>query len=72
MSEFGNGGFRERLMFAGLQVAKAWQMLNGGNIGHLTTEQYMDLCRDAGYTEQAAQKAGTMWANKRLDVEQPI
>lgn len=44
-------------------------MLNGGKIGHLNTEQYMQLCRDAGYDEGSVQKAGTAWANKILDAK---
>jgi hypothetical protein len=36
-------------------------------VGNLKSEAYMDLCRDAGYSEDAVQKAGNMWANKRLD-----
>lgn len=42
-------------------------MLHSTEIGHLNTEQYMQLCRDAGYGEDAVQKAGTQWCNQRLD-----
>lgn len=67
MSEFGSGAFRENLLFAGLQIAKAWEMLNSGTIGHLDTKAYMQLCRAAGLSEEVVQKAGTDWANRRLD-----
>lgn len=67
MSEFGNGTFREELLFGGLQTFKAWEMLNSNGVGSLNTESYMQLCRDAGYSEDAVQKAGTAWANRRLD-----
>ncbi len=68
MSEFGKGAFREETLFAGLHIAKAWEMLHDPKVtGSLNTDQYMSLCRDAGYGEEAVQKAGTMWANKRLD-----
>lgn len=70
MNEFGTGAFREELSFAGLQVAKAWEMLHDPKVsGNLKTEQYMQLCRDAGYGEDAVQKAGTAWMNKRLDLD---
>ena len=69
MTEFGRGAFWEELSFAGLRIAKAWEMLNGGKIGHLNVEQYMQLCRDAGYDEGSVQKAGTAWANKILDAK---
>jgi len=69
VTEFGRGAFWEELLFAGLRIAKAWEMLNGGKIGHLNAEQYMHLCRDAGYEEVAVQKAGTAWANKILDAK---
>lgn len=68
MSEFGSGAFREELLFAGLKTAQAWEMLHDGEVvKHLKTEAYMQLCRDAGYSEDAVQKAGNSWANKRLD-----
>lgn len=35
--------------------------------GNLPTESYMNLCRQAGYGEDAVQQAATEWANKRLD-----
>ena len=55
-------------MFAGLNIAKAWEMLHDPTVcGKLNTEAYMNLCRDAGYGEDAVQKAGTAWKNKRLD-----
>lgn len=70
MSQVGSGTFREELLFAGLQVAKAWEMLHDPKVtGNLKTDSYMQLCRDAGYSEEVAQKAGTAWANKRLDAE---
>ena len=70
MSEFGVGKFREELLFAGLNVAKAWEMLHDPKvIGGLNTKAYMQLCRDAGYSEESVQKAGTDWYNKRLDAK---
>lgn len=37
-------------------------------VKHLNSQAFMALYRDAGYSEADAQKAGNMWANKRLDV----
>lgn len=55
-------------MFAGTKTAKAWAMLHDPTVAkNLKTEAYMNLCRDAGYREDAVQKAGTQWANMRLD-----
>lgn len=68
MSVYRRGAFYQELSFAGLGRAKAWEMLHDPKItGQLNTESYMQLCRDAGYSENAVQKAGNRWANKRLD-----
>jgi hypothetical protein len=69
VTEYGAGTFREELAFAGLKIVQAWELLNGGQIGHLEAEAYMNLCRDAGYGEDAVQKAGTAWANRKLDAK---
>lgn len=70
MTEFGEGAFREELLFDGLSVAKAWDMLHDPKIvGKMNAEAYMNLCRDAGYSEYAVQKAGTAWQNKILDAK---
>lgn len=37
--------------------------------GAMRAEDYLQLCRDAGYTEEEAQKAATERANKRMDKE---
>ena len=55
-------------MFAGLKIAKAWEMLHDPEIvKHMNTEGYMSLHRDAGYSEDEVQRAGNAWANMRLD-----
>lgn len=55
-------------MYSGLKLARAWAMLHDpGVVKHLDSEAYMALHRDAGYSETEAQKAGTAWANSRLD-----
>ncbi len=35
----------------------------------LDPNSYMQLHRDAGYTEEEVQKAGNAWANRALDNE---
>lgn len=36
-------------------------------VKHLNTLAYMQLCRDAGYSEADVQSAGNAWANSRMD-----
>lgn len=68
MTEFGRGAFFEELAFAGLKVAKAWDMLHDPEVTkHMKSADYMNLCRDAGYAEEEVQRAGNQWANMRLD-----
>lgn len=68
MTEFGSGEFRLNLMYSGLKLAKAWAMLHDPEVvKHLDTAAYMSLHRDAGYSEDSVQKAGNMWANRRMD-----
>ena len=68
MTEFGDGAFRDELLMVGLKIAKAWDMLHDPKVtGNMKTVPYMQLCRDAGYGEDAVQKAGNEWANMRLD-----
>lgn len=56
------------LMYSGIKLARAWDMLHDPEVvKHLNSGAYMALHRDAGYSEEDAQKAGNMWANKRLD-----
>lgn len=43
-------------------------MLHDPNVGgKLNAEQFLELCKDAGYSEEQAQKAATRRANQRLD-----
>lgn len=43
-------------------------MLHDPNVvKHMTTSSYMQLYRDAGYSEAEVQRAGNAWANARLD-----
>jgi len=55
-------------MFAGLKIAKAWSMLHDPQVvGNLDSKVYMELYRDAGYSEEQVQYAGNSWANMRID-----
>jgi hypothetical protein len=61
------------LMFDGLQIAMAWQMLHDPNVTqHLNADAYYDLCIKAGYTEEMSQKAARDWGNKRLAADVPV
>ena len=62
------GQFREDVAFEALNTAKAWDMLHDPEVTRdMRTTDFMDLCRRAGYGEDATQKAGKSWANGRLD-----
>lgn len=68
MNEFRRGAFFRELSLAGLRIAKAWEMLHQPEITrNMDTLSYVELCKDAGYSDEAAQRAGTRWANMRLD-----
>jgi hypothetical protein len=59
------------LLDQGLDIAKAWELMHDPQVaGNLDTEQYMELCKQAGYTEAETQKAGTRWAAARLERNQ--
>lgn len=52
----------------GLDTSQAWRLLNDPSVAEsIGTEAYMDLCRQAGYSEYQTQKAGCRWAAARLD-----
>lgn len=54
-------------------VKRAWQALNDPKIvGGLNTEQYLELCLAAGYSQEVSEKAACDWANKRLESGLPI
>ena len=56
------------MLFGALQTAKAWEMLHDPNVGgKLNADQFLELCKEAGYSEEQAQKAATRRANQRLD-----
>lgn len=68
MSEVGAGEFRRQLLYSGVKLARAWDMLHDHEVvKHLNAAAYMQLHRDAGYCEADVQRAGNIWANKRLD-----
>lgn len=51
-----------------LQTGRAYDMLHDPNVGgSLKSDDFLSLCRRAGYSEEAAQKAATERANQRLD-----
>jgi hypothetical protein len=67
------GAFAEEVLFDALSTAKAWEMLNDPKIvGPLNTEEYFDLCIDAGYSKESAGQAAKLWAQKRLAKDVPM
>ena len=61
--------FTEEVLFGALKTAKAWEMVNDPkSSGEFNSETFLELCREAGYSEDASQKAATIRANARMDV----
>lgn len=59
-------------MFECLETARAYSMLHDPQVApNLRAEQFLELAKRAGYSEDAAQKAATAHANRRLDQELP-
>jgi hypothetical protein len=55
-------------LLACLEQAKCWSAVHDPNIGGMMdAEEFLELCKAAGYSEEAAQKAATERANKRMD-----
>lgn len=51
----------------------AWHALQNPEVGgRMDPDQILDLCRRAGYTEEAAQKAASQRAEERLDSQVPL
>ena len=51
----------------GLNAAMAWGMLHNPEVAReLTTESYLELCKAAGYGEDASQRAAKEWGFKRI------
>ncbi len=62
------GQFAREVLDDGLAIQQAWRIMHDPEIAaNLDTEQYMRLCKEAGYTERQSQKAGTRWAAARLE-----
>jgi hypothetical protein len=61
--------FEESVLFAALEKeVSAWDILHDPKAsGELNAEQVLELCIQAGYGEEAAQKAAVRRANQRLD-----
>lgn len=59
-------------MFDLLSVAKAWERLHSPDISGMDTENYLQLCKDAGYSEEVSQKAACNWGLQRLRADLPV
>jgi hypothetical protein len=61
------------LLEDGMNIMQAWKMLNDPDVvGHLNTEEYYQLCLDAGYSKEASEKAAASWGLKRLRKDLPV
>ncbi len=65
------GAFAQLLMEDGLRAAMAWEMLHRPETRDLDTENYLGLCKAAGYTEGEAQHAAKQWAFNRQRANLP-
>lgn len=60
--------FTEDVLFGALRTAKAWEMVNDPKAtSEMDSEGLLELCKAAGYSEDASQKAATDRANARMD-----
>ncbi len=56
------------VLWDGMIQARAWDRLHTPNdSGTLDSEGLLNLAKEAGFTEEAAQKAATARANARMD-----
>jgi hypothetical protein len=55
-----------------LTQAKAWERLHDASYcGVLNAEELLELAKEAGYSEDEAQKMATIRANARMDKDLP-
>jgi hypothetical protein len=55
------------VMMDSVSVVRAFRMLHDPDyVGGMNTENYLELCKAAGYSEESSQKAASEWAVKRL------
>lgn len=49
-------------------MAKAWDMLHDPEVGgQMETDDFLELCVNAGFTQKEAKKAALKRANDRMD-----
>jgi hypothetical protein len=61
------GAFAMLLMEDGQKYINSWKLLHNPEVvGNLNMEEYLDLCLDAGYSQEASQRAAKDWGLKRL------
>ena len=65
--------FESDLLFDLAQQAVSWKMLHDPQTGgQMAADQILELCRAAGYTEEASQMAASKRADQRLDSGLPV
>lgn len=67
------GAFAELVLTDLMKVGRAWDMLHDPEIvGALNMEEYLDLCLEAGYSQEASQAAAKEWGLKRMRKDLPV
>lgn len=65
--------FEADVVFDLAQNVQAWRALHDPEIGgRMGADEVLQLCKDAGYSEQAAQAAAKTRAEQRLDQGLPV
>ncbi len=65
--------FEAKVLFRCANKVQSWRLLHDPHgSGSMDPNQILELCKSAGYTEEAAQKAATVRADQRLDQNLPM
>ncbi len=65
--------FESKVLFRLANKVQSWRLLHDPQAsGQMDPGQILELCKSAGYTEEASQKAATMRADQRLDHGVPM
>ena len=61
------------MLFAALERTYYWEMLHDPMLsGSMNTEEFLDLCKKAGFAEREAQAAASQRAWQRLRKDLPV
>ncbi len=60
------------MLFDALEAVTAWRVLHDPKAsGEMDADGILELCKQAGYSEEASQKAAEARANARMDRDLP-